>query len=164
MAAANLCVEGLKKLKTILLTSANTELGVMAGRDGADWKLLEEKSVRMENISAELADQNRTVIYPAVYLYSARMENLLRRKFTGFAGPIRFTADVRCTGERYEGLERELASYVEAVTTALGANTGSWGSGLIYNGAYTVKFEPVKLGGRNFIQSARIELDVEACG
>lgn len=160
---ASLCITGLEKLKTILLVSANAALAEIGARDQVYWRPLEDKSVRLENIPADLADENRSVVYPALYLYTARMENLLRRKFAGFAGPIRFVADVRCTGERYEGLERELASYVEAVTTGLEANTGSWDQNLIYNGAYTVKFEAVKLGGRNFIQSAKIELEVEAC-
>ena len=135
---ANLCITGLEKLRSIVLTSGNMALAEIAGRDGEQWKLLEEKSVRMENV--------------------------LRRKFGGFSGPIRLVADLRCTGERYEGLERELSAHVEAVTTGLAGNMGPWGQNLIYSGAYTVKFEPVKLGGRNFIQSAKIELDVEACG
>ena len=161
---ANLCITGLEKLRNILLTSANMALAEIAARDGEHWKLLEEKAVLTENIPAGLADQNRSTVYPAVYLYSLRMENILRRKFGGFSGPIRFVADVRCTGERYDGLERELSSYVEAATTGLAGSTGPWGKNLIYSGAYTVKFEPVKLGGRNFIQSAKIELEVEACG
>ena len=161
---ANLCITGLEKLKTVLLTSGNAALAEIAGRDQTYWKPLEEKSVRLENVAADLADQNRSVIYPAVYLYSARMENMIRRRLDGFSGPVRFVADVRCTGERYEGLEQELASYVEAVTTALGQNRGPWGQHLIYSGVYTVKFEAVKLGGRNFIQSAKVELEVEACG
>jgi len=158
---ANLCMAGLEKLKSILLTSANGTLVEIGARDLIHWKPLEENSVLLENVPADLADQNRPVIYPAVYLYSARMENLLRQKFAGFSGPIRFVAEVRCTGERYDRLEREIASYVEAVMTALGANTGSWGEQLFYNGAYSVKFEPVKLGGRNFIQTAKIEVEVE---
>ena len=160
----NLCIAGLEKLKSMVLTKANTALSGIAGRDGTYWKPFDEKSVLLENIPADLADQNRSVIYPAVYLYSARMENVLRQKFNGFSGPIRFVADVRCTRERYDGLERELATYVEAVTAALAANTGSWGANLVYSGAYTVKFEAVKLGGRNFIQSAKVEVEVEACG
>ena len=155
---ANLCIVGLERLRSVLLADANAVLAE-SGK-----KLLEEKSVRLGNVPADLADENRSTVYPAVYLYAARMENVLRRKFAGFSGPIRLVADVRCTGERYEGLEQEIASYVEAVITALWGAAGPWGEGLIYNGAYTVKFEPVKLGGRNFIQSARVELEVEGCG
>lgn len=161
---ANLCITGLEKLKSVLLTSANAALVAIGDRDQTQWKLLDERSVVLENVPADLADENRSVVYPAVYVYSARMENVVRRKFNGFSGPVRFVADVRCTGERYDGLERELASYVEAVTTALAQNTGPWGQGLIYSGVFTVKFEAVKLGGRNFIQSAKVELEVEACG
>ncbi len=161
---ANFCITGLEKLKSVLLVSGNAALAGINDRDSTQWKLLDEKSVLLENVPADLADENRSVIYPAVYLYSARMENVIRRKFNGFSGPVRFIADVRCTGERYDGLERELASYVEAVMTALAGNTGPWGPNLTYSGVFTVKFEPVKLGGRNFIQSANVELEVEACG
>ncbi len=61
-------------------------------------------------------------------------------------------------------MARSSARISAAVTTGLGANTGSWSQNLIYNGAYTVKFETVKLGGLNFIQSAKIELETEARG
>ncbi len=155
---ANLCIVGLEKLKGILLADANALLAA-GGK-----KLLEEKAVRVENVPADLADENRSTVYPAVYVYAARMDNVLRSKFAGFSGPIRLVADVRCTGERYEGLEEELTSYVEAVTTAVAGSAGPWAEGLVYSGAYTVKFEPVKLGGRNFIQSARVELEVEGRG
>jgi hypothetical protein len=123
-----------------------------------------ERNVLLHNIAPDVADQNRGTVYPAAYLYAARMENLPRQKFAGFSGPIRLAADLRCTGERYDGLEREITSHVEAVTAALASSTGSWGEGLVYSGAYAVKFEPVKLGGRNFLQSAKIEIEIEACG
>jgi len=161
---ANLCWKGLEKLKSVLLGSGNTTLAEIAARDQTYWKPFEEKSVLLHNIAPDLADRNKGTVYPAVYLYAAKVENLPRQKFAGFSGPIRLVADLRSTGERYEGLEREITTYVEAVTTALLANTGSWGDGLIYSGAYAVKFETVKLGGRNFIQSAKVELEVEACG
>jgi len=161
---ANLCMAGLEKLKSILLTTGNTKLAEISGRDRVYWKPFEERSVRLENAPADLADQNRSVVYPAAYLYAARMENLQRQKFTGFSGPVQLVAEVRCSGERFEGLERELCSYVEAVTGALAANTGSWGEGLSYGGDFTVKFEPVKVGGRNFLHSARVEVAVQACG
>ena len=161
---ANFCVQGLEKLRDVLLGAANAALAAIAARDGERWKLLEEKTVLLHNVTAEMADKNRSTVYPAVYCYAARMENVLRQKFAAFSGPVRLVVEVRCSGERYDGLEKELASYVEAVTTGLAGAAGPWGSNLIYSGGYTVKFEPVKLGGRNFIQAAKIELDVEACG
>lgn len=146
---ANLCWAALEKLRAVVI-------GI--GRP------FEERAVLVHNIAPDLADQNRGTVYPAVYLYALRMENLPRRKFAGFSGPVRLVADLRSSGERYDGLERDLTGYVEQVTAALTASKGSWGDGLIYSGAFTVKFEPVKLGGRNFIQSAKIELEIEACG
>jgi hypothetical protein len=123
----------------------------------------DQRAVLVHNIGPDLADQNRSTIYPAIYLYAARMENL-RLRFGAFAGPLRLVADLRSTGERYDHLERDLTSLVERVTAALASRTGSWGEGLIYSGAYAVKFEPIRLGGRNFIQSAKIEIEIEACG
>ncbi len=161
---ANLCWAALGKLRSVVTGDGNRALGEIAARDGSYWKPLEERSVLVHNVAADMADHNRGTVYPAVYLYALKMENLPRQKFAGFSGPVRLAAEVRCTGERYDGLERELTTYVEAVTTALAENTGAWGEGLVYSGAYAVKFEPVKLGGRNFIQSARIELEIEACG
>jgi hypothetical protein len=124
----------------------------------------DQRALLVHNIGPDLADQNRSTIYPAIYLYAARMENLPRLRFGAFAGPIRLVADLRTTGERYDHLERDLTALVERVTAVLAARTGSWGEGLIYSGAYAVRFEPIKLGGRNFIQSAKIEIEIEACG
>ena len=146
---ANLCWTALEKLRAVVLSSGPP---------------FEARAVLLHNIAPDVADQNKGTVYPAVYLYALRLENRPQRKFAGFSGPIKLVADLRCTGERYEGLERELTAVVETLTNSLVASKGSWGEGLLYSGAYAVKFEPVKLGGRNFIQSAKIELEIEACG
>jgi hypothetical protein len=161
---ADLCVQGLGKLREVLLGGANAALAEIAARDRRHWKLLEERSVLLHNVPADLADQSRSTMYPAVYVYPVRVENVLRQKFAAFSGPVRFVVEVRCSGERYDGLERELASYVEAVTAGLAGAAGKWTDNLIYSGGFTVKFEPVKLGGRNFIQAAKVEVEVEGCG
>jgi hypothetical protein len=161
---ANLCMAGLKKLKTVILTNANAALAEIAARDQRHWQPFQDKTVRIENVSAEVADQSRSTTYPAAYLYASRMDNVLRRKFNGFSGPVKFTIDLRCTHERYDALEEELTSYVEAVMGGLAESSGAWTENLLYSGAYSVKFDSIKLGGRNFIHSAKIELEAEACG
>ena len=123
---------------------------------------LMDQNVLIQNVPAKLADENNATVYPAVYLYCDRMENALIEKFTKFSGPIFLVADVRVSGERIEGLDKDLARYVEAVRAVLGANQGQWTDNLAYSGAYSVRFRKVELGGRNFIQTAQIEVELQA--
>jgi hypothetical protein len=109
-----------------------------------------------------LADENVPVLYPAVYLYSERMDNRLIEKFRKFSGSIVVMAELRVSGERFADLEGQLARYVEAVGAVLGRNQGAWTENLAFDGAYEVRFEPIRLGGKNFIQSARVEIELQA--
>ena len=52
--------------------------------------------------------------------------------------------------------------YTDAISQTLNQNRGDWGHGLFYAGGYEVSFGPVKHGGRNFIKSAKISLDLDA--
>jgi hypothetical protein len=50
---------------------------------------------------------------------------------------------------------------VDAVTQVLDANRGSWGEGAFYAGGYEVSFDPIRHGGKNFIQSAKVSFEVD---
>ncbi len=44
---------------------------------------------------------------------------------------------------------------MDAVTRVLDQNRGSWGEGAFFSGKYEVAIDPVKHGGRNFLQVAK---------
>jgi len=60
-----------------------------------------------------------------------------------------------------ERLERKLQLYVDAVTAVLERNRGDWGQGMSYAGGYEIQFGAVKSGGKNYIQAAKLALEVD---
>jgi hypothetical protein len=154
----------LEKLREFLLASdgVNTALNDIGARDMVHLSSLGDERILLENVPAKLADENRPSVYPSVYLYCDRMDNALLEKFRRFSGPIFVVADVRVSGERFTGLESELGRYVEAVASVLGDHHGQWTENLAYSGAYQVEFEEIELGGRNFVQRALIEVELQA--
>ena len=87
---ANLCLAALESLRTFLLASdgINAELAVIGGRDMSYLAPLMDETVLFQNVPAALADSNEPVVYPAVYLYSDRLDNRLLEKFSKFSGLI----------------------------------------------------------------------------
>lgn len=160
---ANLCMAALTHLRGLFLASDGLgyEAGLIAARDGVELGGFSEGSVLIQNVAPDLADENVPVSYPAVYLYADRMENRLVEKFRKFSGSVAVIAELRASGERFADLEGQLARYVEAAGIVLGRNQGSWTENLAFDGAYAVRFERIRLGGKNFAQSARIEIELQ---
>jgi hypothetical protein len=161
---ANLCLAAVTHLRGLFLASdgLNYEAGLIAARDGVELAGFSDTSVLLQNVGSDLAEENVPVLYPAVYLYSERMENRLIEKFRKFSGTVVVVADLRVSGERFAELEGQLARYVEAVGTLLGRNQGSWTENLAFDGAFDARFEQIRLGGKNFVQSARVEVELQA--
>ena len=68
--------------------------------------------------------------------------------------------EVRVSQDRLDGIEEQAQMYLDAVTQVLDQNRGDWGEGMYYAGGYEATFAPVKHGGRNFIQSAKVTFEV----
>ena len=49
----------------------------------------------------------------------------------------------------------------DAVCALLGEARGDWGDGASYAGGYRVDYEPVTMGGKNFLQRAKVSFVVE---
>ncbi len=110
---------------------------------------------------AELAEKGQSSRYPAVYVYCDRVANTQREKFRSFSGKARMNIEVRASGERVELLEWQLQCYADAITDLLERRRGDWGAGIGYGGGYDIEFSPVKQGGRNYTQAARIVFEVD---
>ena len=113
------------------------------------------------HVAPEVIEQAFAVHYPAVHVYVERVSNLLREKFRTFSGKAHVVIETRVTQDRLEGIERRLQLYVDAVTRVLDQRRGDWGDGMFYTGGYEVELGPVKHGGRNFIQSAKVTYEIE---
>lgn len=148
-----------------LLTAAsgiNANLDTLSLLEGYTLAPVSEHQIKAQNISFELADRSPDSKYPAVYVYCDKIANLLTEKFRAFSGKAHMVVEVRLSRDRMEGLEKELQLHVEAITQILERNQGDWGQGMFYAGGYDVTFSPVKHGGRNFIQTAKITFEVGA--
>jgi hypothetical protein len=147
------------------LTAPVTGLGPavagIAEETGVELAPIPPAQVTNQNVSFELSERAQIVKYPAVHVYTDRVRNLLTEKFRTFSGKVRTVAEVRVSQDRIEGVEEQLRLYVEAVTQVLDANRGSWGEVAFFTGGYEVSIDPVRHGGRNFLQIARVEFEVD---
>ena len=144
------------------MPGVNGNLDRLAQLENVPLTPLNHKQIVTQNVSAELSDRSAEVKYPAVFIYCDKVANLLTEKFRRFSGTAHMVVEVRLSQDRMEGLEKSLQLYVDAVTQILEQSRGDWGEGMFYAGAYEATFGPVKHGGRNFIQTAKITFEVEA--
>jgi hypothetical protein len=114
-----------------------------------------------QNMAIDIFEKSSVVKYPLVQVYSDRVRNVLTEKFRTFSGKIRTVAEIRVSQDRIEGLEDQLRLYADAVTQVLDSNRGSWGQGAFYTGGYEITFDPVKQGGKNFLQVAKVTFEVD---
>jgi hypothetical protein len=133
----------------------------LANDTGVALAPIQPASIVNQNVPFVLAEKAQVVKYPAMYVYTDRVRNLLTEKFRVFSGKVRTVAEVRVSQDRIEGIEEQLRLYVDSVTQVLDANRGSWGEGAFYTGGYEVTFDPVQHGGRNYLQIAKISFEVE---
>ena len=147
------------------LTASDTGIGPavaqLAEDSGVALEPVPPPHIVTQNMSFELSERSQVVKYPVVLVYVDRVRNLLTEKFRRFSGKVRTVAEVRVSQDRIEGMEERLRLYVDAVTQVLDANRGSWGEGAFYTGGYEATFEPVRHGGKNFLQAAKVTFEVD---
>ena len=117
--------------------------------------------VHATNAAADLAEKTTGVKYPSVNVYCDRLFNDLIEKFRRFSGRAQSVIEVRLTQDRPEGLSSIVELYVDAIVDVLARNRGDWDDGMFYGGKYEVVFTPMKHGGKNFIEGAKVVFDVE---
>jgi hypothetical protein len=114
------------------------------------------------NVAVDLSEKSGNVKYPVVLIYCDKLSNSLKEKFRTFSGQANMVVEIRLSQDKIDGLDSALEMYVDAVTQILDSNRGDWGQGLFYAGGYEVAFGPIKQGGRNYIQIAKITFEVGA--
>lgn len=136
-------------------------VGQIANETGVPLAPILPANILNQNMSFELAERSQSVKYPVIHVYVDRVRNMQTEKFRYFSGKVRTVAEVRVSQDRIEGVEEQLRLYVDAVTQILDSNRGTWGEGAFYGGGYEVSFEPVKHGGKHFLQTARVVLELD---
>jgi hypothetical protein len=142
-------------------SAINSAVAALALDSGIELAPIPSAYIVTQNMAIEIWERSSVVKYPLIQIYADRVRNLLTEKFRTFSGKIRTVAEVRFSQDRIEGLEDRLRLYADAVTQILDANRGSWGEGAFYTGGYEVTFDPVKQGGRNFLQVAKVTFEVD---
>jgi hypothetical protein len=152
---------------------ANTLAGLFTGPSGTDFQLdaaaqslaavpaIPIKSVLTGNASPELLEQSLALQYPTVLVYCEKLSNTLKEKSRVFSGTALAAVEIRHTQDQIQNMQETLEVYVAAACQVLDNNRGDWGNGLFYRGGYQVSFGPVKHGGRNFLQIARVSVEVD---
>ena len=133
----------------------------LAQDTAVDISALRPAAVFTRNVPVDLAEKALAVKYPAIHVYADRVQNMLTEKFRTFSGKVRVVAEVRVSNDRIDLVEQYVALYVDAVTGVLDQNRGCWGEGAFFGGAYDVSFEPMKHGGKNFLQIAKVTFEVD---
>jgi hypothetical protein len=136
-------------------------VGEAAAREGIAAAPVVAAQIVATNVAFETAEKTAGAKYPAVYVYCAGLTNGLKEKFRTFSGKLHMAVEVRVSHDRLEGLDKQVQVYADAVAQVLDAHRGDWGRGMYYTGTYEMEFGPVKHGGRNFIQTAKIQFDVD---
>jgi len=154
---------GARKLVQMLAGGDGLPASVAAVAEAANESLqpIGAAQIVAQNVAADLIERSSTVRYPAVHVYCEKLSNTLREKFRTFSGKAHLAMEVRSSQDRLEGLERQVQLYVDAVTAVLDRRRGDWGDGLFYGGGYEAVFGPVKRGGKNYVQTAKITIEVD---
>jgi hypothetical protein len=119
------------------------------------------RSIVSQNVSIEIAEANGQALYPALLVYCDKVQNLQQEKSRSFSGRVHIVIEIRQTQETLERIESNTEMYVDAVCALLGDARGDWGDGASYSGGYEVDYEPVAMGGKNFIQRAKVNFAVK---
>jgi len=109
----------------------------------------------------DVYEKSASVKYPTATIYCERLRNTQAEKFRVFSGVASLVLAIRVSGERAETVESQLNSYVEAACQVLDAARGSWTDMGTYTGAYDVKFQAMRPGGKQFIKAAHIEFEIQ---
>jgi hypothetical protein len=152
-----------RKLESLLRGEAGVQaaLSVISDLESIDVPPFHGQQVIAQNASPELAERSTVNKYPVLFVYCSKLANLLREKFRRFSGEAHMTVEVRVSQDRLDELEARVQMYVDAVIRVLDQSRGDWGDGVFYAGTYEVSYGPVKHGGRNFIQIAKVAFAVD---
>ena len=157
----NLAAQKLLSLLTAV-PGVNTNLDNLAQLESRPLPPLSDRQIAVRNVAFDVMETTGQVSYPALSIYCEKVSNLLTEKFRTFSGKAGMAVEIRLSQDKVDGLASALELYVDAVTQVLDQNRGDWGQGLFYAGGYDIAFGPVKHGGRNFLQIAKITFEVGA--
>ncbi len=137
-----------------------TSVGRVVEASGFNLNAIEGTRIYEQHLASEIAEKTGGSQYPAVFVFCEKVSNLQTEKFRTFSGRIHLCMEVRVSDDHAEVLLPQLQHYMDAVTDVLDRNRGSWGSGLYYTGGYEVSFQAVKRGGKCYLQTGKVTVQI----
>lgn len=151
-----------KKLADLLRNGNALEQQIIAiaGSEHLSIPGIPSSQVRLSSATAEMGDKNLDFTYPRICLYSTGIKNTHIEKFRSLSGTVSVTAEVWASANLLQDTDEWIHFYVEAMTNILRHNIGDWGDGIFYSGTYDVQFQPPKVGGVGYVESAKLTCNV----
>ena len=138
----------------------STSIGRVVSASGFSLETIDNARIVEKHLPPEIVEKISGSQYPAVYVYCEKVSNLQTEKFRRFSGKAHLTMEVRVSLDHAEELLPQLQLYIDAITDVLDRSRGSWGQGLYYTGGYEITFQPVKRGGRCYLQTGKVTVQV----
>jgi hypothetical protein len=121
---------------------------------------ISSKQIVLSSVSPDIGDKDVQLAYPRVCLYSNVLKNSQTEKFRTVSGSVSTIAEIWASGNMVTQTDQWIHFYVEGLTEVIRATAGDWGDGLFFSGVYDVQFQPPKVGGFGYVQSAKVSCTV----
>jgi len=147
-----------------LLTNENAleqAINTLAASANLTLPAITSSGVVLSSASADIADKDFQLTYPRVCLYSTAVKNTQIEKFRSLSGTVAVIAELWASANLLQNADQWIHFYVEALTNILRQSIGDWGDGMFFSGVYDVQFQPPKLGGFGYIESAKVTCNVD---
>lgn len=138
------------------------KLGELRAELQTDHGEVPDPAMHVLHAGVELEDRASGAKYPQILIHCAKTRNLLTEKFRRFSGVVEVVVEVRVSHDRLSALDRLTQIYTSAVEAVLQDCRGELGECVFFSGRYEIEFGAAKKGGRNFVQTTRIHVPVEA--
>jgi hypothetical protein len=146
-----------------LLTNGNAleqQINAVGAASNLTLPAITSSGVVLSSASAEIGDKDFQLTYPRICLYSTTVKNTHIEKFRSLSGTVSVTAEVWASSNLLQDTDQWIHFYVEAMTNILRQSIGDWGDGIFFSGVYDVQFQPPKVGGFGYVESAKVTCNV----
>lgn len=117
--------------------------------------------VLREQVPVGLLEKHTTCKFPVCLVYCRKVVNSLKDKFAGVSGTAEIVAEGTISSESLEGISELSSALVLSISQTLGEIRGEWGVGGYFGGGWEVQIEPIKAGGLQYIQTAKVVMVVD---
>ena len=155
-------IEVVNRLRSMLGAESGLLTTIEALREGYGQTDPVQTPSRIDFLSApaEFIEKSAPLKYPAAYVYCERIDKQRGEAFGRNSGRFIVVTELRVSQDRLDGITEKLNLYVDATRGVLESNVGCLGGGVYLSEDYEVTVEPVRKGGLNYLQTAKIACPV----